>query len=303
MTLFPSRFAIRVLSALVALAAIATARSATADDAAPANQVHIATYNIRYLNNNDGPDHWRNRVDAVAAYLADKDVFGLQEATAKQIDDLAERLPQFDWYGLGRTDGERGGEATPVFWRKDRFTAAAKDTFWLGPDPKAVGVPAWGANLPRVASWVLLTPVAPETQPAPFLVFNTHFDHQSPEARNQSATLILKEMTRIAEGRPAILMGDLNCRPDSEPIARLTAVPKDDQTLQLVDMIKVSETDAVGPTGTFNSFREINQQGRIDYLFVRPGLGRVLQHITDDPKTAEGRFASDHQPIRVIVAF
>lgn len=278
---------------------------AESDGQVASRRVALVSYNIRYLNRSDGADIWEHRVDSVAAYLADKDVFALQEATYQQIEDLAERLPQFDWYGAGRNDGHRDGEATPIFWRKDRFTAVARDTFWLGPDPQAVGEPAWGANLPRVCSWVLLAPTAehPAPAPRPFMLFNTHFDHQSSEAREKSAQLMLQQIAQVAESHPVVMTGDLNCRPDSKPIAVLTAKPASEGDLQLVDAITASQTAAQGPTGTWNGFKAINPEVRIDYILVRPGLGTVLEHITDDPKTKAGRFGSDHLPVRVIMEF
>ncbi len=271
-----------------------------------ANDVRVITYNIRFLNRGDGPDHWDSRVDSVAEMIRSGDVIGLQEATRPQIDDLLQRLPEFDWYGVGRDDARDAGEFSPIFWRKDRFKSGQSGTFWLGPDTTAVGKPAWEARIPRICSWVTLQPIAGDGNPtgAAFAVFNTHFDHQSGLARLNSAKLMLEKIAEIAADLPVIVMGDLNCRPDSQPIAVLTAPSASNdtsKTVRLVDSITQSETKPQGPTGTWNGFKQIDPEGRIDYVLVRPNFPRVLSHLTADPKTAAGRFASDHLPVVVVV--
>jgi endonuclease/exonuclease/phosphatase family metal-dependent hydrolase len=276
--------------------------------------VKLVTYNIRYLNRGDGPDHWDHRVDAVAEVVRGGDVVGLQEATRQQIDDLIARLPEFDWYGVGRDDGKDQGEFTPVFWRKTRFEASDRGTFWLGPDPSAIGQPAWDAKIPRICSWVVLSPAADQSdddspkRSRPLVVFNTHFDHQSDLARLNSAKLIRKKLGQIAGDNEPILMGDFNCRPDSEPIAELTQAqtllsPGDrDRTERVLsDTIGRSETPAEGPSGTWNGFRQIDPETRIDYIFTGEHSPRILTHQTLDPKTSAGRFASDHLPVVVTI--
>jgi endonuclease/exonuclease/phosphatase family metal-dependent hydrolase len=269
--------------------------------------VRVVTYNIRYLNRGDGPDHWDNRVDSVAEMLQTGDVVGLQEATRAQIDGLVQRLPEFDWYGVGRDDARDAGEFSPVFWRKNRFKTTDSGTFWLGPDPTAVGKPAWEARLPRICSWVILEPIARNADPAPaaFAVFNTHFDHQSELARLNSAKLLLEKIPEIAADMPVVVMGDLNCRPDSDPLAALTggSANNDSKSVQLVDSIHHSQSKPQGPSGTWNGFKQIDPQTRIDYVLVRPHSTKVLSHLTTDPKTADGRFASDHLPVVVVVRF
>lgn len=266
--------------------------------------VHVVTYNIRYLNRGDGPDHWDNRVASVAELMQTGDVIGLQEATRTQIDALVQRLPDFDWYGVGRDDAKDAGEFSPIFWRKDRFKAGQRGTFWLGPDPTAVGKPAWEARIPRICSWVMLQPfVGDDDAPAATIaVFNTHFDHQSGLARLNSAKLLLEKLNQIAPQLPVVVMGDLNCRPDSDPLAVLTGDAAS-TGFRLVDSISRSETEPKGPTGTWNGFKQIDPQTRIDYVLVRPDTPQVLAHLTADPKTADGRFASDHLPVMVTVRF
>ncbi len=284
------------------LLAAPTAATAQEQEQTPnANRVQVITYNIRYLNRNDGPDHWDQRAATVAEMIAQGDIVGLQEATRKQIDDVLPKLTAFDWYGVGRDDAKDRGEFSPVFWRTDRFEAVDRGTFWLGPDTAAVGKPAWGANLPRICSWVVLRPVGSAASGSAnstgeLLVMNTHFDHQSAEARVNSAKLLREQAEKMAGDRDVIIMGDLNARPDSQPLAALTA---QDGDFVLADTITRSETPAQGPTGTWNGFKQIDPDTRIDYILTRADRPRVLAHRTADPKTPDGRFASDHLPVVV----
>ncbi|MCG8650112.1 MAG: endonuclease/exonuclease/phosphatase family protein, partial [Pirellulales bacterium] len=85
--------------------------------------IAVITYNIRFDNPRDGADQWRHRKADVAEVISRGDVVGLQEVTAGQLTDLKELLKGFSHYGVGRDDGRRGGEYSPIFYRSDRFEA------------------------------------------------------------------------------------------------------------------------------------------------------------------------------------
>ena len=138
----------QMLRTYFSLAVLIPALAFAADPKSHA-EIVVATYNIRYANPNDGKDVWKNRKSTVAKYLADKDVFGLQEVTETQYDDLKAALPNHATYGVGRDDGESGGEHAPIFYRKDRFESLDQGTFWLSETPKEVGKKGWDAALPR----------------------------------------------------------------------------------------------------------------------------------------------------------
>lgn len=257
-----------------------------------ADTVDVMTFNIRYLNEQDGADHWKHRAGTVAETIAEADVIGLQEARKPQIDDLSERLPDFEWYGVGRDDGMEGGEFTPIFWRRDRFEVQDRGTFWLASDPTSVGATDWGARIPRICSWVVLSD---RESGESLWVMNTHFDHLSETARVESARLVRQQAEQLAAGRNVVLTGDLNCTPGSEPMRILTG--SQDPGMRFWDAIKQSEADPEGPSGTWNGFQQIQENRRIDFILVSVGIERVVSHHTLDPRTPEGRFASDHLPV------
>lgn len=48
-------------------------------------------------------------------------LIGLQEALDVQLLDLLNLLPEYDYVGVGRDDGKRGGEYSPILFLRNRF--------------------------------------------------------------------------------------------------------------------------------------------------------------------------------------
>lgn len=254
----------------------------------------LMTYNIRYANPGDGEDVWANRRDAVGQVIETVDIVGLQEVTASQLNDVRQRTERMTWYGVGRDDGGQGGEACPIGFRTARFKLLESDTFWLSPTPTKIGSEGWDAALPRIASWVRLKDRQSGTQ---WLIVNTHFDHRGRQARLESARLIHQQIQTLAGDDRVVVMGDLNTSPQSEPLQALLAT---EGSVVLKNSRSVSLTPPSGATGTWNGFKAIAENSRIDFVLVGAGV-TVRDHQTLDPKTAAGRFASDHQPVQVTI--
>ncbi len=146
-----------------------------------AESLRVMTFNIRYNNPADGENAWPHRKDSVAA-LIDRhaDVAGLQEATFEQIQDLRERLPEFEIYGVGREDGKEKGEFSPVFFRRSRLELVSGGTFWLSQTPEVPGSRSWDAAITRL---VTVTQLRDRTLGERFYFLNTHFDHVGSTAR------------------------------------------------------------------------------------------------------------------------
>jgi len=250
--------------------------------------IKVTTYNIRYANPGDGEDVWPNRRQFVIAYASGSDIIGMQEVTAPQFEDLREGLPEFGSYGVGRDDGKSGGEHAPIFYRKARFELIDNGTFWLSESPNTVGKKGWDAALPRTCTWVNLRDRRSGRE---IFVANTHFDHRGAKARAESGKLIVRQFSRVPADRPTVVMGDFNCLPDSEPYNAIAS--------SFTDARLTSESKPTGPSSTWNGFREIVPDRIIDHIFVRSI--RVLKLSTDDPRTANGRFASDHLPVQMVV--
>ncbi len=171
----------------------------------------LASFNIRYENPDErGWRAWSNRISRLVKSIRamDADVIGIQECLHGQAADLRASLPDYDFHGVGREDGARGGEYAAIFFRGDRFEKTHGGTFWLSDLPDLAGSKSWGNGFPRTVAWVRLVDRASGRG---FCVFNTHWDHRNQHSRERAAPLIARRI----EGRPhpeepVILLGDFN---------------------------------------------------------------------------------------------
>lgn len=276
------------------LMAIVTWLSTSAQAADP---LQVISYNIRYQNKNDGEDIWANRKQAVAETLHAADVVGLQEVLGSQLEDLKSELKEFEFYGVGRDDGKAAGEMVPIGIRTDRWQSLDKGTFWLSETPDQPGVKGWDAALPRIASWMKIADRKSQQQ---WLIVNTHFDHQGPKAREQSGKLLRQWIADHAGQTPVVLLGDFNARQSDAPVMAMT---KGDGVLT-APPLRIARDEAVqgdaGPNSTWNGFKAIQDKQRIDHILLS-GAVKVQSFTTLDPRTAAGRFASDHLPIQAML--
>ena len=123
------------------------------------------------------------------------------------------RLPEYDYVGVGRTDGATKGEYSPIFFLKDKYEALEKGNFWLSETPDVAGSKGWDAALERIASYAKLRDKATGKI---FMAVNTHFDHVGVTARKESAKLIMQKIQQIVGNRPAVVTGDFNITEDDE---------------------------------------------------------------------------------------
>jgi len=244
----------------------------------------LATYNIR-CPIDKGACAWTNRVPRVRELIRKHgfELVGLQEATSNQIDDLL--TEGWAYVGVCRDDGKRGGEASCIFYKKDRFEVRDSGTFWLSETPEVPGSKSWDSACPRICTWARM---ADRKSGREFYYFNTHLDHMSEAARENGMALILKRMMRLAQGRPVFLTGDMNATPGTEPIKRAAAV--------LREASKITRTPHAGPVATSGGFKvEKVHTSEIDHIFVSGGVD-VLTHATFDD-SQDKLYPSDHFPV------
>jgi len=256
-----------------------------------AQSLHVMTFNIRLNLAADSLNAWPYRKDKAASQILFHDVslLGVQEALHEQMMDLKDRLPQFNYVGVGRDDGKEKGEYSAIFYDTTRLAVLQSNTFWLSETPATPGK-GWDAAYPRIVTWAEFRDKKTKKR---FFAFNTHFDHIGKVARRESAKLLLQKVKAIAGNNKVIVTGDFNSQPSDEPIQIITASTNSDK---LIDSKTVSSSPHYGPTGTFNAFqqKEVNSQP-IDYIFIKNGI-RVLKHATLS-QSWEGHFSSDHFPL------
>ena len=250
------------------------------------NSIRVATYNLRYAGLDDGPWSWDRRRDRVAAVLGEigADVLALQECWYGQLDDLRART-DYDWVAFPDDNGAH----TPIGFDPDRFDRVDADAFGIAPDGER-GVVGWDAAYPRQATRATLRDRTTQTT---FAVVSVHLDHRGSTARREGAKFV---RDRLPDG-PAVVAGDCNCTPDTEPYAALTTALSDSRR---------AATTVDGPEATYVGFggNATDEDGpadprRLDYVFTRgfETLGVAVHAGDADGDDDPARRPSDHRPV------
>ncbi len=258
------------------------------------NKLRVMTYNIRFDNPADGVHAWPNRKELVASVIRfhKVDIIGVQEALEHQIQDVIDLLPGYDWVGVGR-DEDGGGEFSAILYRSSVVAVKAAQTFWLSETPDEPGSKSWDSSLPRIATWAHFVTSSDGRE---LFVLNTHFDHRGEQARLESARLIKEQVSKLVNGLPVIVMGDLNATSEQPPLVLLSDTPLSDGR-SLHDGFDHSIQPHHGPASTWTGFTKIEAERRIDYIFASEDLPIHYHAILTDK--LEDRYPSDHLPVLV----
>jgi len=256
-----------------------------------AQDLNIASYNIRYNNPGDSLDAWPHRKDLLRNMVRfyDFDVFGVQEALAGQIKDLSE-MDNYSYVGVGRDDGKTKGEYAAIFYKKDRLNLISSGTFWLSATDTEHPNKGWDAVLPRICTWASFKDKKTGLQ---FYHFNTHFDHVGVEARRESSKLIMRKMKEIAGTSAVMLTGDFNVSQENESyhLFNNSGFLKD-----AFDTASIKLSNS----GTFNGFKLTPTTDRIDHVFLSNAFTARRYGVLTN--SFMGHFPSDHFPVMVVIS-
>lgn len=121
-----------------------------------AQNLFVGSYNIRYQNKSDAKDgnNWQQRCPRVCGIInfEQPDVFGAQEVLYPQLKDMLATLDGYDYIGVGRDDGKRGGEYAAIFYKKDHIRLLDNGQFWLAEDTTRPNL-GWDAACIRICTW------------------------------------------------------------------------------------------------------------------------------------------------------
>lgn len=252
----------KLLFALLFFAAIAT----------QAQELTVASYNVRYFNDGDAQrgNGWARRSPWLCSLVEfmDFDIFGAQEVMHNQLGDLLSMMPQYAYIGVGRVDGKQEGEYSPIFYKRDRFELLDSGTFWLSETPEKPSV-GWDAALSRICTWGHF--LDRQTQRR-FWFFNLHMDHVGVQARHNGGELVMKRIQSMCSPEEAVMLtGDFNVDQNSDVYRVFTA------SGMLRDSYEIA-AKRYAPNGTFNDFSTTNKtDSRIDHVFVS-GPVEVLRY-------------------------
>ena len=257
--------------------------------------MNVMSFNIRCDKSSDQQNSWQYRKDFAAQMILfyDVDILGTQEVFKNQLEDLLERIPGYNFFGVGRTDGKDKGEHSAIFYKREKFDVEKSGNFWLSQEPEKIGSKGWDAACERMVTWAIFTEIKSGTK---FVLFNTYFDHIGEVARKESAILLRKRMIEIAGALPIIATGDLNLPPNSEAVETLL---KDDFLLDA----KKAANFVYGPSWSFHDFGRIPIEYRqlIDYILVDKSV-RVNKYACIS-ETLNTTFLSDHNPVFAQIEF
>ncbi len=250
---------------------------------ADAGTVKVMSSNVRYKNNSDhGKKSWYYRADLLIKNIESVKpaIIGFQEVTPPQYEYLTECLKGFDSVTEYRDDSKMP-ESCPVFYRTDCYDLVDKGSFWLSETPEVMSVD-WNSGCYRVCSYVILRDRAADKK---FVVFNTHLDNASEEARIKGIGVVLDKIAQFGD-LPSVIMGDFN---DVEGSATYIDATKNfyDAKYQLPDpMISC----------TYQDFGKALDEPCLDYFMISK-KGIEVKDYKVITATYDGAYPSDHFPI------
>ncbi len=238
--------------------------------------LRVATFNIRNGLARDGWNSWlpcRWRATTTVLRHLDADLVGLQEAYGFQARGLRRRLGGYGMTGDGRSE-RRANERCSVLYRRSRLELVDSSTRWFGDEPFKPGTKLPRASHPRIVTFAELV-----ADDGPSLTFvNTHLDQRYDDNRVTAA----RQLVGWLGDGPTILVGDLNARPESEPV----------HILEDAGLRTVLPPDA---PGTNHDFGRREEKVRIDHILVSHHWAVLgAEVVTEKPG---GRFPSDHWPV------
>ena len=223
----------------------------------------------------------RNNIDEIKP-----DIIGFQEVTWMHYGYLQDIMQGYDSVITYR-DNFILSEGCPVFYRTDKFELIDKGSFWLSETPEVMSKD-WGAACYRVTSYVILKDKKTAKE---LVVFNTHLDHVSDEARINGINVVLDKIKEFG-GKPSIIMGDFNAYVGSETIKAAYEVFDDAHNVCDVNL-QAGQKEA-----TYQNWGTKLDQKRIDYFMVsKTGIDVKTYDVLD--RTHNGVYASDHFPIYI----
>ena len=244
--------------------------------------ITIMSCNVRCLSPLDlGSKSWFYRADLLMGDIKGEapGIIGFQEATVWQYDYLVETLDGYDSVITYRDDSVIA-EGCPIFYHKELYDLVDKGSFWLSETPEVMSKD-WGAAHYRICSYVILTE---KSSGKDFVVFNTHLDHVSDEARIKGIGVVLDKIAQFG-GLPAVIMGDFNAQEGSETYQSVTQYFTD-----------ACHAAGVTPGYTYQNWGDMDSAKRIDYFMISRTGFTVLDY-TVVPAVHDGVYASDHCPI------
>ncbi len=247
--------------------------------------ITVMSYNV-YIKGT-GEKSPENRTPIVAENIRkyDPDSFGLQEADEGWMERLPALMTDYAYVGIGRNSNKGGGEASPVFYKKDKYDLLDSGTFWLSKTPEKASK-GWDAMFKRICTYAVLKD---KETGFTYAHFNAHFDHLGVIARLESVAVIAEKIAEIAPDIPVVLSGDLNDYEGADMYARVLESGLKDT--------KYLAKNASGGNVTYHGYSDLVEKDKpIDFVFANAFVTDVESYAVVSEKI-NGIYASDHHPV------
>lgn len=252
--------------------------------------VCVMSYNLRVADMNNAT--YGDRRARVAEFILREmpDSFGVQEASPEWLTAVSERVGEYyECVGSGR-ESDGTGEASAVFYRKDKFRLLETETKWLSPTPDVAGSAFPGEQYKRIVTYAVLQS---KTSDVTYVHANTHLGLTA-ENRLQQVGVLMELLADYAAVYPTFVTGDFN---DS---AHDNAAYEMGRKGYFDARVEAEETDShwTFPTPMYSPDPS-DEKIIIDYCFHN-GLGvDVDRYRVITEANSDGGWSSDHYPIVV----
>lgn len=281
----------------------------------PTLPVRILTHNIRYATESPfkGEKPWSERKHLIVNELKYNTAYNpeaficLQEVLHSQLLDIFSGLngsttitndPQNEnhetetkndewaYIGVGRDDGHRAGEYSPIIYRPSIWALSSWKTVWMSPTPDRPGK-GWDAGSVRIVTVGRFVHRASKKR---VVGLCTHFDEQGEVSRRESAKIVQGIVD--GEEQPVWLAGDLNSEMDGDAYKNL-----DGEKSRLRDARGAAKW-RYGNEITCTGFQQ-EEMAIIDYVFVSKKGWSVEGFSVLPNRFEDGVYSSDHRAVVV----
>ncbi|MHA1340540.1 MAG: endonuclease/exonuclease/phosphatase family protein [Promethearchaeota archaeon] len=270
-------------------------------------QLKVMTFNIRYAKGDlNTKNDWNRRKNKVISIIQkyQPDFIGFQEVLLEQLIFLKNNLPEYNYIGVGRDDGDKKGEFNPIFY-KNKISLEKYGTFWLSKTPDVCS--KWKRRYCyRICTWgnfKLKIEKDNCNKTIKFALYNTHLEVNSAKIRLKSIPLILNKMQQYSADYDIVLTGDFNFTPDSKEYKLASSFFKDSYK-------ESNRFDNNKSIITFHDFKGDSmplskKAAFIDYIWLKESRNSMKAIksfiIKDNPPPNPDTFPSDHFPILSLI--
>lgn len=281
----------------------------TTNTTVTSSSLRIISHNIRYATSSPfkGEKLWPDRKPLILSELLQQTRFidgdtasagsfiCLQEVLHDQLQDVVNGLngssgnnedAKWQYIGIGRQDGKRKGEYSPILYPTRVFKLLHFENKWLSPTPWKPSK-GWDAACERILTVGIFENLHTGQR---LVASNTHLDHKGSISRAKSVAMILDTVQQVRRKwahddyeLPYFIAGDFNSFPTQEAYKAMNA------SGQVADIYNViPEHLHFGDYNTFTGFQPDTEkkQGkpeRIDFVWLGP-----KKSITDELRTNLG---------------